>query len=160
MTGPRIGYLLPTRDLAVRDERELGPLIRQARLAERLGFDSVWAGDSPVTRPRADPLMVLAAVAAATERITLGTAVLLAGLRHPVLLAHQLATLDRISEGRLIMRPGRRVPARQHRGAVHRGRHRLRTPGQPPDGVHRGDATAVDPGGRPRSRDATSTSAK
>ncbi|MFI6962118.1 LLM class flavin-dependent oxidoreductase [Streptomyces sp. NPDC050255] len=110
MTGLQVGYLLPTRDLAARDVQELGPLIRQARLAERLGFDSVWAGDSPVTRPRADPLMVLAAVAAATERITLGTAVLLAGLRHPILLAHQLATLDRISEGRLIAGMGAGFP--------------------------------------------------
>lgn len=110
MTGPQIGYLLPTRDRAARDDHELGPLIRQARLAETLGFDSVWAGDSPITRPRADPLMVLAAAAGVTERVTLGTAVLLAGLRHPILLAHQLATLDRIAEGRLIVGMGAGFP--------------------------------------------------
>ena len=102
MTGPQVGYLLPTRDRTAHDDHELGPLIRQARLAETLGFDSVWAGDSPITRPRADPLLVLAAAAASTEQVTLGTAVLLAGLRHPILLAHQLTTLDRLAEGRLI----------------------------------------------------------
>ncbi len=97
-----IGYLLPTRDQAVRGEHDPARLARQARRAEILGLDSVWAGDSPVTRPRADPLLLLAAVAQATERITLGTAVLLPALRHPILLAHQLATLDRLSDGRLI----------------------------------------------------------
>ncbi|MEV0384681.1 LLM class flavin-dependent oxidoreductase [Nonomuraea sp. NPDC050643] len=98
----KIGYLLPTRDQAVQGEHEPARLVAQARRAEELGLDSVWAGDSPVTRPRADPLMLLAAVAAVTERVTLGTAVLLPALRHPILLAHQLATLDRLSRGRLI----------------------------------------------------------
>ncbi|MBF6210382.1 LLM class flavin-dependent oxidoreductase [Nocardia puris] len=98
----KIGYLLPTRDQAVLGAHDMTAFVDLARCAERCGFDSVWAGDSPVTRPRADPLMVLAAVAQATTRPTLGTAVLLPALRHPILLAHQLATLDRLSEGRLI----------------------------------------------------------
>ncbi|MGW7068709.1 LLM class flavin-dependent oxidoreductase [Streptomyces sp. NPDC054855] len=102
MAPLKIGYLLPTRDQTVRAEHELGGLVAQARRAERLGLDSVWAGDSPITRPRADPLLLLAAAAQATDRITLGTAVLLPALRHPILLAHQLATLDRLSEGRLV----------------------------------------------------------
>ncbi|MGW3564291.1 LLM class flavin-dependent oxidoreductase [Streptomyces sp. NPDC000941] len=102
MAGLEVGYLLPTRDQTVRGEHEPRRLIAQARRAEELGLDSVWAGDSPVARPRADPLLLMAAVAATTERITLGTAVLLPALRHPILLAHQLATLDRLSEGRLI----------------------------------------------------------
>ncbi|WP_431931704.1 LLM class flavin-dependent oxidoreductase [Nonomuraea jabiensis] len=103
---PKIGYLLPTRDWTVLGNQDLSALIEQARLAEELGFDSVWAGDSPVTRPRADALMMLAAVAATTNRITLGTAVLLPALRHPLLLAHQLATLDGIADGRLIVGMG------------------------------------------------------
>jgi probable F420-dependent oxidoreductase len=110
MTAPQIGYLLPTRDQAARGDHELEPLIRQARLAETLGFDSVWAGDSPVTRPRADPLMVLTAVAAGTRRVTLGTAVLLSALRHPILLAHQLATVDPLAGGRLIAGMGAGFP--------------------------------------------------
>lgn len=100
-----IGYLLPTRGV-----HELRPVVELAREAERLGFASVWAGDSPVSRPRADPLTLLSAVAATTERITIGTAVLLAALRHPILLAQQLATLDRIAEGRLIAGLGAGFP--------------------------------------------------
>lgn len=110
MTRPQVGYLLPTRDWVVLGDREPSALVEQARLAENLGFDSVWAGDSPVTRHRADPLMLLSAVAAMTERVTLGTAVLLPALRHPILLAHQLATLDRIADGRLIAGMGAGFP--------------------------------------------------
>ncbi|MFI7152981.1 LLM class flavin-dependent oxidoreductase [Nonomuraea sp. NPDC050022] len=110
MTRPQVGYLLPTRDWVVLGDREPSALVEQARLAEELGFDSVWAGDSPVTRHRADPLMLLSAVAAMTERVTLGTAVLLPALRHPILLAHQLATLDRIADGRLIAGMGAGFP--------------------------------------------------
>ncbi|GAB7103204.1 LLM class flavin-dependent oxidoreductase [Streptomyces phaeofaciens JCM 4814] len=105
-----VGYLLPTRDQSVRGEHDPGKLAVQARRAEELGLDSVWAGDSPVTRPRADPLLLLAAVARATERVALGTAVLLPALRHPILLAHQLATLDRLSDGRLIAGMGGGFP--------------------------------------------------
>jgi probable F420-dependent oxidoreductase len=102
MERPAVGYLLPTRDQAVLGDHDTSRLVAQARRAEELGLDSVWAGDSPVTRPRADPLLLLAAAAAVTTRITLGTAVLLPALRHPVLLAHQLATLDRLAGGRLV----------------------------------------------------------
>jgi probable F420-dependent oxidoreductase len=110
-----VGYLLPTRDQVVRGEHRTARLVDQARRAERLGLDSVWAGDSPVTRPRADPLLLLAAAAAATERVHLGTAVLLPALRHPILLAHQLATLDRLSGGRLIAGMGGGFPNRHTR---------------------------------------------
>ncbi|TDD79209.1 LLM class flavin-dependent oxidoreductase [Actinomadura darangshiensis] len=106
----RVGYLLPTREQDLAGEHEPGRLVAQARRAEELGLDSVWAGDSPVTRPRADPLLLMAAVAQATERVALGTAVLLPALRHPILLAHQLATLDRLSDGRLIAGMGGGFP--------------------------------------------------
>ncbi|MEV4113276.1 LLM class flavin-dependent oxidoreductase [Nonomuraea sp. NPDC049695] len=110
MAPLKVGYLLPTRDHAVRGDHDLKRLIDQARQAEALGLDSVWAGDSPLTRPRADPMLLLSAVATATSRITMGTAVLLPALRHPVLLAHQLATLDRLSDGRLIAGMGGGFP--------------------------------------------------
>ncbi|MEO3826819.1 LLM class flavin-dependent oxidoreductase [Actinomadura sp. B10D3] len=110
MARLEIGYLLPTREQDLLGDHDSGRLVAQARRAEQSGLDSVWAGDSPVTRPRADPLMLLAAVAQATERITLGTAVLLPALRHPILLAHQLATLDRLSGGRVIAGMGAGFP--------------------------------------------------
>jgi len=110
MADVKIGYLLPTRDEAVRGNDELDRLVGLARHAEALGFDSVWAGDSPLTRPRADPLLLLSAVAVAAPLLTLGTAVLLPTLRHPILLAHQLATLDRLAGGRLIVGMGGGFP--------------------------------------------------
>jgi alkanesulfonate monooxygenase SsuD/methylene tetrahydromethanopterin reductase-like flavin-dependent oxidoreductase (luciferase family) len=104
--APRIGYLLPTREAVMRGRPETAPLLALAERAERLGYDSVWVGDSLLARPRHDPLTMLAAVAARTRRVEIGTAVFLPALRNPVVLAHQLATLDRISEGRLVLGAG------------------------------------------------------
>jgi probable F420-dependent oxidoreductase len=101
-----VGYLLPSRDLVVAGHDDPRPLLALAERAEELGFDSVWAGDSPVARPRADALALLAAVAARTEQVMLGTAVLLPALRDPVLLAHQVATVDGLSGGRLVLGVG------------------------------------------------------
>jgi alkanesulfonate monooxygenase SsuD/methylene tetrahydromethanopterin reductase-like flavin-dependent oxidoreductase (luciferase family) len=103
---PQIGYLLPTREQVMGGRPETGPLLELAARAEQLGLDSVWVGDSLLARPRHDPLTLLAAAAARTQRVTLGTAVFLPALRNPVVLAHQLATLDRISEGRLVLGAG------------------------------------------------------
>ena len=82
------------------------PLLELAARAAALGFDSIWVGDSVLARPRHDPLTLLAAVAARVPSVTLGTAVLLPALRNPILLAHQVATLDQIAEGRLILGVG------------------------------------------------------
>ncbi len=103
LTVPRLGYLLPTRERIMEGQPETAPLLALAEEAETLGFDSIWVGDSLLARPRHDPLTLLAAVAARTRKVELGTAVLLPALRNPVVLAHQVATLDRISEGRLIL---------------------------------------------------------
>jgi probable F420-dependent oxidoreductase len=100
---PKLGYLLPTRERVMEGRDETGSLLALAERAEALGFDSVWVGDSVLARPRHDPLTLLAAVAARTRKVELGTAVLLPALRNPVLLAHQVATLDRLAEGRLIL---------------------------------------------------------
>jgi len=102
----QIGYLLPTRERVMEGRPETAPLLELAARAEDLGVDSVWVGDSLLARPRHDPLTLLAAVAARTDRVTLGTAVFLPALRNPVVLAHQLATLDQISEGRLVLGAG------------------------------------------------------
>src|ERR1700694_795828 len=104
--APRIGYLLPTRERVMEGRPQTGPLLDLAVRAEGLGFDSVWGGDSLRARPRHDPLTLLAAAAARTKKVQLGTAVFLPALRNPVVLAHQLATLDQISEGRLVLGAG------------------------------------------------------
>src|SRR5215467_15034993 len=103
---PQIGYLLPTRERIMERRPEAAPLLEFATRAERLGYHSVWVGDSLLARPRHDPLTLLAAVAARTQKVLLGTAVFLPVLRNPVVLAHQLATLDQISEGRLVLGAG------------------------------------------------------
>src|SRR5258708_9382796 len=91
---PRLGYLLPTRERIMEGRPETASLLALAERAEALGFDSVWVGDSLLARPRHDPLTLLAAVAARTRKVELGTAVLFPAFRHPVLLAPQLPTLD------------------------------------------------------------------
>jgi len=97
----RIGYLLPTREQVMEGRPEAAPLLALAERAEGLGYDSIWVGDSITARPRHEPLTLLSAVAARTKKPELGTAVLLPALRNPVVLAHGVATLDQISEGRL-----------------------------------------------------------
>ncbi len=111
--GVKIGYLLPTRERIMVGVHATRPILELAERAEGLGFDSLWIGDSVTAKPRHDALTLLAAVAARTQRVQIGSAVLLPMLRNPVLLAHQVATIDQISEGRLILGVGtaRDVPA-------------------------------------------------
>jgi len=87
---------------------DLRPALAAAQEAETLGFDHVWVGDSSRMErgwPRADCIAVLAAVAATTQRLKIGVIPLSAPLRDPVLLAHQLATIDVLSGGRLLVSP-------------------------------------------------------
>jgi alkanesulfonate monooxygenase SsuD/methylene tetrahydromethanopterin reductase-like flavin-dependent oxidoreductase (luciferase family) len=105
-----VGVLLPTREARVSGRDDPEPLLELAEEAERLGFDSVWAGDSPFARPRLDPLSILSAVAARTEHVGLGTAVLLGALRPPLLTAHALASVDQIAGGRLVVGLGAGFP--------------------------------------------------
>jgi probable F420-dependent oxidoreductase len=101
------GFLLPTREIVMNQEiPNFREILDLAERAEDLGFDSVWAGDSILARPRFEALTTLAAVAARTRQVRLGTAVLLPMLRHPVLLANEVASLDHVSEGRLILGVG------------------------------------------------------
>lgn len=116
-----LGLLLPSREVLLWGDSNLRFLVDTAVEAERLGFHSVWAGDSLLARPRGEPLTLLAAVAGATKRVRLGTAVLLPLLRRPVQLAHVLVSLDRVSQGRVIVGvgPGADVPGtRQELAAV------------------------------------------
>ncbi len=101
-----IGVLLPTRDAVMSGRFAVGPLLAMAERVEAAGYDSIWVGDSILARPRFEPLTLLAAVAARTRQAALGTAVLLPALRHPLVLAHAGATVDRIAEGRLVLGVG------------------------------------------------------
>lgn len=102
----QFGLLLPTREAVMSGRPETAPLLTLAERAESAGFDAVWIGDSLTARPRHEPLTLLAAVGARTRRVALGTAVLLPALRHPVVLAQVVATVDRVAEGRVILGVG------------------------------------------------------
>lgn len=90
--------------------------IRVARLAEEAGFDSVWTGEHVVlpdpreapspAHPQTkmlDPAVALAFVAAHTESIRLGTGIVILPQRNPVVLAKEMASVDVLSQGRLIL---------------------------------------------------------
>ena len=89
---------------------------RIATLAESLGYDSLWAGEHVVVpsprvepspmepdEPILDPLVALAHLAGHTERILLGTGLIVLPQRNPLVLAKQAASLDVLSGGRLIL---------------------------------------------------------
>jgi probable F420-dependent oxidoreductase len=102
-------------------------ILRVARLADELEFDSVWLADH-VAFPAAfsstypysatgnfptdpadrlmEPIATLGVLAGATRRVKLGTAVLVMPYRHPVLLARMLVTLDHFSGGRIVLGAG------------------------------------------------------
>jgi len=76
-------------------------------LVDSCGFDSLWVGDHiSFTTPIFDPFLQLAQAAVVSRRLALGTAVYLLPLRHPVPVAKQVATLDHLTEGRLIFGVG------------------------------------------------------
>jgi probable F420-dependent oxidoreductase len=77
-------------------------VVNFAKKCEAMGADSMWTIDR-IAYDNLEPLTVLAAAAGATQRIRLGTSVLLGNLRHPTHLAKNVATLDFISDGRVIM---------------------------------------------------------
>jgi probable F420-dependent oxidoreductase len=75
--------------------------------AEELGYDSLWAGDHISYRnPILDVVVALSTFAAVTERITLGAGIVLLPLRHPSIVAKELASLDYVSGGRVILGVG------------------------------------------------------
>lgn len=82
-------------------------LVALTELVDRSGYDSLWVGDH-IAFPVAilDPLLQLAQCAVVSRRLRFGTGVYLLPLRHPVPVAKQVATLDHLTEGRLIFGVG------------------------------------------------------
>lgn len=130
MTTPRMQLVLSENWTMTGGRADLPTLIRWAREAEDAGFDSVMISEHIVLGPDAgaggvmgnprdyalpgnqDPhtpwpnsLMLLSAIAAVTDRLRLAASAVIAPLRHPLLLARELGTLDLLSEGRLIVLP-------------------------------------------------------
>ena len=110
----RIGLALPHYDYSVPGEHPLtfATMLEYARRARELGFSSLWLSDhlfldlakynGPDTREFAyDPVVTIAALAAAVPDVRVGTLVALEAFRNPGVLANAFATIDRISNGRL-----------------------------------------------------------
>jgi probable F420-dependent oxidoreductase len=82
-------------------------LVALVQLVDRNGYDSLWVGDHiSFAVPVLDPLLQLAQAAVVSRRLTLGTSVYLLPLRHPAPVAKQVATLDHLTEGRLVFGVG------------------------------------------------------
>jgi len=119
-----------TENWTMTDPRDIRGIVRMAQEAEDAGFDMIMISDHVLLGPSAgsegrmenprdyampgnqDPatewpssIVMLSAIAAATTRIRLGGIALIAPLRHPLALAKDLATLDLLAEGRLVIQP-------------------------------------------------------
>lgn len=90
-------------------------MARRARLAEEIGFESLWVGDhiamppsfdDPPDQPRIEALVAVTQLAALTSRVRVALGVVVLPQRQPVLLAKQLASIDTLSRGRLIVGVG------------------------------------------------------
>jgi probable F420-dependent oxidoreductase len=129
MTSVRMQLIL-TENWTMTSGRDLGVLVRWAREAEDAGFDSIMASEHVILGPDAgargrmpnpreyalpgnqDPftpwpanLLLLSAISSVTTSLRLAAVAVLAPLRHPLALAKDLATLDLLSKGRLLVLP-------------------------------------------------------
>ena len=104
----RFGVFLPSYIVPGREHTHPADVRRFARAAEELGFDSLWITDHIITAHRfyrvswLDALITLSHVAAVTERVQLGTSILILPVRQPAVLAKEIATLHYLSGGRYI----------------------------------------------------------
>ncbi|SRR5579884_278562 len=104
MTSPlRFGVNLNNREPLLASDYDVHDLLDLSAAAEEAGFDSVWVGDSLFSKPRYEPLSLLAAVSQRTRKVGLGTACLVTATRNPLYLALEWATVDVISRGRTIL---------------------------------------------------------
>jgi probable F420-dependent oxidoreductase len=108
----RLGVFLPTYLLPGGEQGHADQLRRFAARAEELGFESLFVTDHLLTATRfyrvswLEPLTTLAYAAAVTTRVKLGTSILVLPTRQPVVLAKEVATIQRLSGGRFILGAG------------------------------------------------------
>ena len=122
--------MILTENHTMLDPRDMRGLVELARIAEDSGFDAVMVSEQTMLGPHAavnglmsnprmyaavgnqDPMTpwpssvaTLSAVAAATSRVRIVAGAIIAPLRHPIMLAKDLATIDLLCEGRLVVQP-------------------------------------------------------
>jgi probable F420-dependent oxidoreductase len=108
----RFGVFLPSYIWDDDGPERARNLVAFARRVEELGFDSLWVTDHLLAARHfysadfLEPLATLAVAAGATERVRLGTSVLVLPTRQPVVLAKELATLQYLSDNRFILGAG------------------------------------------------------
>jgi alkanesulfonate monooxygenase SsuD/methylene tetrahydromethanopterin reductase-like flavin-dependent oxidoreductase (luciferase family) len=102
----RFGVNLNNREPLIAPDYDLRMLLDLSEVVEERGFDSVWVGDSLFSKPRYEPVALLAAISQRTSRVRLGTACMVSSTRNPLYLALEWATLDQISGGRTILGTG------------------------------------------------------
>ena len=105
---------------------DIKALVEYGIRMEQLGFDSLWVWDHILLGvdpnfPIIESLTLLTAIAARTSRIKLGTGILVLPMRNPVILAKQLACMDLLSDGRLLMGMAS-ARVQRHRRAVRAAR--------------------------------------
>jgi probable F420-dependent oxidoreductase len=102
----RIAFSLGTGGMSGDGMEGFGRLVDDL---ERLGFDSLWLSER-ITGPAPDPLTAMAFAAGRTTKLKFGTSVLVLPGRNPMVLAKELATIDRLSNGRLLPAVGLGAP--------------------------------------------------
>jgi alkanesulfonate monooxygenase SsuD/methylene tetrahydromethanopterin reductase-like flavin-dependent oxidoreductase (luciferase family) len=100
------GVNVNNREPLIAPDYDLGMLLDLAEAVEGHGFTSVWVGDSLFSKPRYEPISLLAAISQRTKQVRLGTACMVTSTRNPLYLALEWATLDAISGGRTILGAG------------------------------------------------------
>jgi alkanesulfonate monooxygenase SsuD/methylene tetrahydromethanopterin reductase-like flavin-dependent oxidoreductase (luciferase family) len=102
----KFGVNLNNREPLIAPDYDLQMLLDLSEVVEGRGFDSVWVGDSLFSKPRYEPIALLAAISQRTSSAKLGTACMVSATRNPLYLALEWATLDQISGGRTILGTG------------------------------------------------------
>src|SRR6266446_1807452 len=109
-TGVRLGVAIPQTILS--GAFDARAVVKFLARAEALGFESAWVVEQILGSIRSlEPVTLLTYAAACTERLRLGSAVLLTALRSPIHLAKTLTTLDHLSGGRIGLRSAVRSTA-------------------------------------------------
>jgi alkanesulfonate monooxygenase SsuD/methylene tetrahydromethanopterin reductase-like flavin-dependent oxidoreductase (luciferase family) len=102
-------FLFPGSLSAADDGRVIAETLQEARLTDALGYDTIWLAEHHFDGICAyvDPMTFAAALAVATSRARIGFAVAQMALHHPIRFAEQVALIDHLSNGRLVVGLGR-----------------------------------------------------